>query len=165
MQSPPLCAIAARMGTFVRTAGDREGSYSHRDREFVDQVLSADWRTNVVLARHIPDALATGVRMEAIEALRYGHEDDLSEDERLLADFIRQVVSGTVEDATWAAMESRLGTRGLVEYTAFILWLQWIMRMMQALGTRDPSDAEIDAMIRDFRDGSRELPDWRAFIR
>jgi hypothetical protein len=165
MQSPPLCANATRMGTFVRTAGDREDSYSHSDREFVDQVFSADWKTNVVLFRHIPDALSTGVRMEAIEALRYGHEVDLNEDERLLAAYIRQVVTGTVSDDTWAAMEERLGTRGLVEYTGFILWLQWIMRMMQALGVNNPSDAEVDKMIADFKSGERELPDWRQWIR
>jgi hypothetical protein len=165
MQSPPLCAIATRMGTFVRTAGDRDGTYSHYDREFVDQVLSADWKTNVVLKRHIPDALSTGVRIEAIEAFRYGREEELTDDERLLATFIRQTVNGTVDDATYDAMDARLGTRGLVEYAAFILWLQWIMRMMQALGVANPPDEEIDALIRGYRDGSLELPDWRAYIR
>jgi hypothetical protein len=165
MQSPPLCAIASRMGTFVRKAGEREGTYSHADREFVDQVLSADWKTNVVLRRHIQDALATGVRMEAIEALRYGHEEDLDEDERLLATYIRQVVSGTVDDETYAAIDARLGTRGLVEYTGFILWLQWIIRMMQALGVAAPGDEEVDQLIADLKSGSRELPDFKQWIR
>jgi hypothetical protein len=154
LTSPPLCAIAARMGTFVRTAGNRDNSYSHADREFVDQVLSVDWKTNVVQGVHIPDAVGAGVRLEAIEALRYGHEEDLTEDEQLLARYIRQVVTGTVDDATYQAIEGRLGTRGLVEYTAFTLWLQWIMRMMQALATGNPSDEEIDKIISDLRAGS-----------
>jgi hypothetical protein len=161
LNSPQLCAIAARMGTFVRTAGERPDSYSHTDREFVDQVLSADWKTNVVLGLHIPDGVAAGVRLEAIEALRYGREEELTEDERLLARYIRQVVSGTVDDATFAAMRERLGARGLVEYTGFILWLQWIMRMMQALDTANPSDEEIDAIIEGLKDGNVAVPDFR----
>jgi hypothetical protein len=153
LTSPPMAAICTRMGTFVRTVGEREGSYSHADREFVDQVLSADWKTNVVQDVHIADAVGTGVRIKAIEALLHGHEEDLTDDERLLARYIRQAVSGTVDDATFTQMEDRLGTRGLVEYTGFILWLQWIIRMMQALGTHTISDEEVDEIIKDLKSG------------
>jgi hypothetical protein len=163
--SPLLLAIAGDMGAFVRKAGDRTNTYSHAEREFVDQVLSADWKTNVVQNTHIPDALSTGIRIEAIEALRYGHEEDLTPDERQLATYIRQVVSGTVDDQTFDGMERRMGTRGVVEYTAFILWLQWIMRMMQALQTGDPPDEEIDQLIRDLKTGANQVPDYRVRIR
>jgi hypothetical protein len=149
------------MGTFVRTAGEHPGSYSHADREFVDQVLSVDWKTNVVQATHVPDAVATGVRLEAIEALRSGHEEDLTEDERLLAQFIRQTVSGTVDDDTFRAMHKRLGPRGIVDYAGFILWLQWIIRMMQMIQVDDPSEEDIDALVRGLRDGSVPVPDFR----
>ena len=162
LTSPRMCAIAARMGTFVRTAGERSNSYSHRDREFVDQVLSADWKTNVVMDLHVRDGLAAGVRMEAIEALRFGHEEDLNDDERLLARYIRAVVSGTVDDELWDAMIARMGARPLIEYSGFILWLGWIMRMMQLLRTSDPDDAEIDALIAGLKDGSVEGADFRA---
>jgi hypothetical protein len=164
LTSPPMCAIAAQMGTFVRTAGERDNTYSHADREFVDQVLSADWKTNVVQGLHVADAVGAGVRLEAIEALRFEHEDDLNEDEQLLASYIRQVVTGTVDDETYGRIEQRLGTRGLVEYTGFVLWLQWIMRMMQALGTQSPSDEEIDNIIKDLRAGSTLGQDFMARI-
>jgi hypothetical protein len=164
LNSPRMCAIAAQMGNFVRTAGERPGSYAHWEREFVDQVLSADWKTNVVQGLHVPDAVATGVRLEAIEALRYGHEEDLNDDERLLARYIRAVVSGTVDDELFAAMKSRLGPRGVVEYTGFILWLSWIMRTMQALRTPDPAEEEIDAVIAGLKDGSIKVPDYRERI-
>lgn len=160
LNGPSMCQIVAQMGTFVRTAGSREGTYSHADREFVDQVLSADWKTNVVQGVHVADALGVGVRLEAIEALRYHHEEDLNDDERLLAKWIRQVVNGQVDDETFAAMEQRLGTRGLVEYTGFVLWLQWTMRMMQALGTENPSDEEIDRIIDELRSGSDRGQDF-----
>jgi hypothetical protein len=161
LNSPTMCAIAARMGTFVRTAGERPGTYTHAEREFVDQVLSADWKTNVVLGLHVPDGVAAGVRIEAIEALRFGHEEDLTPDEQQLARFIRQVVSGTVDDETFAAMRERLGDRGIVEYAGFILWLQWIIRMMQMLDVDNPSDDAIDAIITGIKNGSVEVPNFR----
>ena len=62
--------------------------------------------------------------------------EELNEDERLLTSYIRQVVDGQVDDQTYAAMESRLGTRGLFEYAGFILWLQSTVRMEQwAIGS------------------------------
>lgn len=161
LNSPRICAIAARMGTFVRTAGERPDTYTHAQREFVDQVLSADWKTNVVMGLHVPDGVAAGVRLEAIEALRYGHEDDLNEEERLLARYIRQLVSGTVDDETFDAMRELMGPRGIIEYSGFVLWLAWIMRMMQMLRTADPPDEEIDALIAGLRDGSVSVPDFR----
>jgi hypothetical protein len=161
LNSPRMCAIAARMGNFVRTAGERPGSYQHWERELVDQVLSADWKTNVVQGLHIPDGVAAGVRLEAIEAIRYGHEEDLNEDERLLVSYIRAVVSGEVNDALFAAMHERLGSRGIVEYTGFILWLQWIIRMMQMLDVDNPSDEKIDAIVQGLRDGSVAVPNFR----
>jgi hypothetical protein len=164
LNSPKLTQLATQLGTFVRAVGDSEGSYSHADREFVDQVLSIDWRTNVVQGTHVPDAISTGVRVEAIEALRSGDESTLTDDEQLLARYIRQVVSGTVDDATFARMHDRLGARGLVEYTGFILWLQWIIRMMQVLDTDSVSDEEIDRLLAGIKDGSVRVPNFRERI-
>lgn len=162
MASPPLCAIASELGVFVRNAGNRAYTYTHAQREFVDQVLAADMQSNVVATRHIPDALATGVRLEAIKALRYGREEELNDEERLLAKFIRQVISGTVDDESWNAMEELIGSeRGVVEYCAFILWLNWIMRMMQAMNTLNPSEEAIDKLIADLESGAVKLPDYR----
>jgi hypothetical protein len=164
LHSPPLAEITIRMGRFVRTAADRGGSYSHADREFVDQVLAADWKTNVVQGHHVPDAVSTGVRIEAIEALRAGRDEDLTEDERLLATFTRATVAGEVDDELFARMRQRLGARGLIEYAAFILWLQWIIRMMQLVGCHDPDDAEVAALIEGIKDGSIVVPDFRERI-
>jgi hypothetical protein len=161
LNSPRMTAIAAQMGRFVRTAGERPDSYKHWERELVDQVLSADWKTNVVQGLHVPDAVSAGVRLEAIEAIRYGHEQDLNDDERLLVRYIRAVVNGEVDDELFAAMKDRMGARGVVDYTAFIMWLSWIMRMMQAFDTPSISDPELDAVIAGLKDGSVEVPNFR----
>jgi alkylhydroperoxidase family enzyme len=165
LNAPPFAAGLARMGTLVRLAGEREGTYSHVEREFVDQVLAADWQTNVVQKTHIPDALAVGVRMEAIDALRAGREEDLTDEERALADYIRKVVSGGVDDKARDAIEQRMGRRGMVEYTIFIALLQLIMRMYQAFGLPDPAQEEIDALLAGIRSGEIELPDFRKRLR
>lgn len=161
LYSPPMAALTIGMGRFVRAAADRGDTYSHADREFVDQVLAADWKTNVVQGHHVPDAVSAGVRIEAIDALLSGREDELTEDETLLAGYVRATVAGTVDDALFAAMRERLGPRGLVEYTGFILWLQWIIRMMQALGCHDPADAEIRALVDGIKNGSITVPNFR----
>lgn len=159
LNSPPMAANLANLGTLVRTAGERPGTYSHADREFVDQVLSALFDTTVVQEYHLPDALAAGVRIEAIEALRRGDDTTLTDDERLLARYIREVVSGTVSDDDWNAMLARLGTRGLVEYTVFICFLQLIIRLMQALQTSAPSQAAIDELIARLKADRDLVPD------
>jgi alkylhydroperoxidase family enzyme len=159
LNSPPLAAGLMDMGRVVRQLGLREGSYTHAQRELVDQVLSADWDTNVVQLTHIPDGLAVGVRLEAIDALREGREEELDDEERLLADHIRRVVSGTVTDDSYAAVEAHMGRRAALEYTIFIGFLMMTIRLNQALGVPDPSREEIDAMLDDFRSGRRELPD------
>jgi alkylhydroperoxidase family enzyme len=156
LNSPQMCSLASQMGSFFRDVGNTPGSYSHADREFVDQVLSAEFKSNVVQNIHIIDAVKSGVRIEAIEALRYGREDQLNEREQLLAKYIRQVVHGTVDNGTYGRMEDDLGKRGLVEYTGFILWLQWIMRMMQALDTGTLSEEQVDDLIRQAREVATE---------
>ncbi|HVY85580.1 MAG TPA: hypothetical protein VG943_10635 [Caulobacterales bacterium] len=160
LNSPPMCALASQMGAFFRDVGNRPGSYSHADREFVDQVLAAEFKSNVVQNVHIIDAVKSGVRIEAIEALRNKRDDALNEDELLLAKYIRQVVRGKVTDAIYKRMEKRLGARGLVEYTGFIMWLTWIMRMMETFKTGTLTEEEVDALIAQARTLSAEK-DWQ----
>jgi hypothetical protein len=107
-----------------------------------------------VFPLHIDDAISVGVRLEAIEAVRSGHEENLTEDEALLTRYIRQVLSGTVDDATWEKMFDRLGQKGIVEYTTFILLFNLILRSFQAFGVTAPSDEEIARHIQELKDGT-----------
>jgi hypothetical protein len=154
--SPQLAYHLSEIGRIVRATGDRGDSYTHAEREFVDQVHSADMQTNVIQRHHIPDAVAAGVRIEAIDALRSGREHELDVEERELAAFIRQVVGGGVDDATWESLEQRKGERWMVEYPIFILFLQLTMRLQQVVGMPEPSDEEIDRLVADLRSGARD---------
>lgn len=158
--SPQLANHLSEMGRQVRRAGDRPGSYTHAEREFVDQVLSADLHTNVIQPHHVPDALAAGLRIEAVEALHHGRESELTEGERELARFIRAVCNGEMSDDLWLAMEAKKGERWVVEYSIFILYLQMTMRLQQVVGMPDPSGAEIERLISDLREGVRPVPEF-----
>jgi hypothetical protein len=163
---PAYARNRVEQSSLVRTAGERDNTYSHADREFVDMVLAPYLRTTVVDGTHIGDAVATGIRPEAILALREGREEDLTDDERFLAEFIRQVVDGDLTDENWDRMEQRLGTRGAVEYTIFVTVLWATMRQMNAFGCPEPAWEESVGQIRDFVAGTRDAhADWRSRIR
>jgi hypothetical protein len=118
------------------------------------------------MSTHIPDALAVGIDIETIDALRHGRDEKLSPQDRDLAAYIRHVIDGEVTDPEWDRMEKRFGKRPLVELTIFITVLWMTMRQMQAFGQHDPTDAEIDAFIGEFKSGARKAPeDWKTRIR
>jgi hypothetical protein len=156
--TPPLGWRLASAGRAMRQRGNYEGTYSHADREFVDQIMMQDLGTNAFRRLHTNDALSAGVRLEAIEAIRAGREDEvLTEDEKLLARFIRGVMARTLDDATWAAMEERISERGAIEYAIFIAFLQLILTLYHAFGLPRDSDAEVQDVIDRFTAGE-ELP-------
>jgi hypothetical protein len=159
MNSPELGAHISQFGSLVRSRGERPDSYSHADRELVDQVLAVELDSNIVLSTHLPDALAVGVPLELVEAVRAGRDEDLAPKDLLRVQFIRMVVRGEVKPDLWNALVEEMGTRGTVDYAIFILFLQFTMRLIKALGLPDQSNAEIEQMIKEFKDGNRKVPE------
>jgi alkylhydroperoxidase family enzyme len=165
LNSPSFALNRARFSSLIRTAGNRDNSYSHHDRELVDQVLSRLLNSNHVLFMHVGDALSVGVRLEAIEAIRQGNDQGLNSQELLMVRYIREVANGTVMDETFDAVERGLGTRGIVEYTVLITGLMMTILQMQAFRCDEPSDAEVENLIDGFRTGARSVPDFSERIR
>jgi hypothetical protein len=153
LNSPAMAATLAGLGRFMRE-GQVRGTYSDADREWVDMVLSVEFDYRAILALHIPDALACGVRLEAIEALWERREGDLNDDERFLAAYIRAVVNGRLTDEQFEAMVQRSGKRAATEYTGFIAFLMMTFRLWMALGVPDPNTREIDEILRSYREGT-----------
>jgi hypothetical protein len=153
LNSPPLAAALVDLGRKARE-GEKRGYYSDAERELVDMVFSVDFGYNAILYLHIPDAIACGVRLEAIDALRAGREDELDTAERQIVDYARAVVNGQVTDARFAALSERLGSRGALEFTVFCGFLMMTFRLWMALGVTDPPDAEVDALLQTYRDGT-----------
>lgn len=165
LNSPPFMDLISELGVVARTRGEYPDSYSHADREWVDMVICEELRAWGVYYGHIWDAVAVGVRPEAIKALRQGRDEDLTREELQLARYIRQVLHGTVTSSSYLAIEQRLGRRGAVEYTALITFLIMTIRNMQAFGTQDVFPQEfVDDLIDLVIAGRVELPDAKARV-
>jgi hypothetical protein len=161
--APKMAVHRALMGSVVRTNADRGVGYTHADREWIDQVAAVRLKTNAVLGLHVPDAVAAGVRPEAIAAIRSGDEESLTDDERQLTDFIDRVLDGDMTADAWEALERRMGEAGVVAYTLAINYISSGMRLHQAVGMPEPSDAEIDALVAELVSGERTPPDdWES---
>jgi hypothetical protein len=158
LNSPLIAAGMSDLGAVYRRAGEYEGAMRHVDREWVDVVMSDELGINWVPYVHAADAAAVGVRPEAILAVVQGREDDLTEDERQLAEFIRAVARGTMTRELYQAVEQRVGVRAAVELTAFCGHLMKTTRLMQAWGIPDISKQQLEEFVQAIVDGEVELP-------
>jgi hypothetical protein len=157
--SPPLAAALSRFGKTFMKLGGRSGTWSFADHEFIDCVLALDLGYRGFLAFHAPQAVAEGVRPAALQALRAGDLDRLTDDERLCVAFIRAAAHGTMSDELWARMCDRLGSeRGAVEYTFFVLFLQLHIRLHQALDIPQFTEEQMDQLLADLAAGTHPLP-------
>jgi hypothetical protein len=169
LNSPPLAMLLSEGGRFFTTS-DLRGTYTHAEREWVDQVVFHELRDNRIVGRHMLGAVANGVRPEAIKALRAGRDEELTRDEVQLAVYIRSVVHGAVTDKLFRGIVDRFGLRGAIEYTSFVCWLLMVLRNHQAFdvwydGLEPPehpesasNDEQIADLVERFIRGGVPLP-------
>lgn len=163
LNSPPLGAALVELGTQARR-GQLRGTYSDAERELMDIALAVELGSAAILPIHIPDALAVGVRQEALDALLGGREHLLDESERQLVAYARDFVRGTVTDESYALLRERFGERGAVEFTVLVGFLLLTIRLWQALGVPEPTEDEIQELLREARSGTLSLPEPDARI-
>jgi hypothetical protein len=164
LNSPLIADHISELGVVYRTRGESPGSYTHADREWIDMVLAVELGMDFICFAHVLDAVAQGVRPQAVRALLDGRDDRLERDELLLTQYIRQVVRGTVTPESWAGIVEHLGVRGAVEFTCFVTHLQMTIRLQQAFGIADVTRAQLDELVQRIIDGTAELPDPKAHI-
>lgn len=156
--SPVLGAGMSRMGPALMRRQGQPGTFSAADHEMIDLVLAFDSGYWALIAGHVPKAIAAGIRIEAIEALRDGQEEALTAEERQQVEFIRAVRDGGMTDEIWDAMVERLGTvRGVVEFTHFVCNLLFHHRYMWACGVPEMEREALDRMLAEFKDGTRSV--------
>lgn len=159
LNSPLVARGMSDLGAVYRTRGETPDGMTHADREWVDMVIFEEVDCFWVVYVHAPDAVASGVRPEAILAVVRQRDDDLTPDERQKADFIRAVVRGTMTGDLYRAVEAKLGVRATVELTAFTGHLLKTARLMQAWGVRDITREQLDEFVSAIVDGRVELPE------
>lgn len=159
LNSPLVAQGMSDLGAVYRTRGETPDGMTHADREWVDMVLFEEVSCFWVVYVHAPDAVASGVRAEALRAVVQQREDDLTSDERLKSDFIRAVVRGTMTGDLYTAVEGMLGVRATVELTAFTGHLLKTARLMQAWGVPDITREQLEEFVEAIIDGRVELPE------
>lgn len=158
LNSPLVAAGMSDLGAVYRTRGETPNGMTHADREWIDMVVCDELECLWVLYVHAPDAVASGMRVEAVLAIVRHRDADLSEPEKLKADFIRAVIRGTMTAELYKAIEGLVGVRAAVEMTAFTGHLIKTMRLMQAWGIPDITRDQLDEFIQAIADRRVELP-------
>jgi hypothetical protein len=159
MCSPGLADALTYMGAKVMQHQGRADSFTPYDHELIDQVLSYDSGHWGLIANHAPWAVASGISIETIEALRDGREDELSESDRQVIAYIRGVRDGTVTDEMWEGMVERYGSeRGAVELAFLVLVLHCHVRLIQLFDEPQITPEEFEDELELLRRGEYPLP-------
>jgi alkylhydroperoxidase family enzyme len=160
LNSPLIAEGMSDLGAVYRTRGEHADGMQHADREWIDMVICDELECLWVLYVHAPDAVASGVRPEAILAVVRGRDEDLTEEEATKARFIRSFVHGTIDAELYAAVEELVGgKRAGVEFTCFCGHLLKTMRLMQAWGVPDITREQLEEFVRAIVDGKVQLPE------
>jgi hypothetical protein len=162
LHAPRVAQKIIELGGSLRSLGEpgaeADASLPEDFVEFVAFVVFTQMRAEAVsrgrefayrrpMFNHLPRALSSGVRPEAIQALLRGDDGTLLPKERELAGFVRAVLAGEVDDDRWARMRERLGIRRTIETASYALLDFFVCRLESALGLRDATDAELDALL------------------
>ena len=159
LNAPGLCFHINAMGRIVRQVGNHPGSYSHADREWVDQVLSIDWEATPSSLHTSPTRWRSACALTRSSRFAKVARTSSPTDEQLTTEYIRGVRDGTVTDDLHERMVARMGVRGTTEYAAFIMFLVLTIRLIEATtGATGPSDDEIRQLLQDYKDGTTPIP-------
>jgi hypothetical protein len=101
------------------------------------------------MVNHVPRAVRSGVRPEAIRALVDADDAALLPAEREVAEFARAVVAGGVDDGCWERMQARFGPRRTIETASYALLDFFVCRLEAALGLRDATREELDQLVKE----------------
>jgi hypothetical protein len=160
LASPPCAVALFDAGSAVFKQYGKPNTWTPYLHEWADFLISADSDNFVMQELHTPNAVAAGLRVDAIQAVCDGREQELTADESEIVEFIRNVVQGTMTNASWESMQKRIGSeRGIVEYVWFILVLVLHIRLFQVFDAPGMSKEEHYELLDKIREGSHPLPD------
>lgn len=141
LHSPVLADRTAALGAFVRF----EARLSPADRELVILAVARAMDCRFEWAAHVPLARQAGVREAAIAALRDRRAPaGLTADEAPLVQYVAGLLGAhRVDEATFAALSTRLGRQALVELTAAVGYYAMVACTLNAFEIAPPPGAEI----------------------
>jgi hypothetical protein len=173
----PALALAPRTGAAVVGKGglldtllDYEGLPGHVraiDHQSIDMTIALDagYYSAPLVNTHTPQALAAGIKMQTLEALRDHRDELIHADDRQRIEFVRAVRDGRVTDEMWEALKTEIGERGVVEFVHFVLFVEYYYKFGWAIGAKEVSYADFDKMLSDFKSGARKPPERKSIVR
>jgi hypothetical protein len=160
MVSPPLANALSFAGRKVTEQQGKPGSFTARQHELIDLILSFDSGHWGLLANHVPFAVASGIDVDTIRAIQDGREDELSPEDREVIAFIRATVAGTMTDELWQATVARIGSeRGAVELVFQTLLLLFHLRLNEVFDEVEITPNELTDLMQQLEAGQYPLPE------
>jgi 4-carboxymuconolactone decarboxylase len=146
LQSPVLMERVGSLGECLRF----DGALDARLRELVICAVARHVGNQFEWVVHAAAAVAAGVSAPAIEAMRLGRRAaPLADDEQLALDFTLELLHHHgVSEPTYAAAQSRLGQRTVVELSTLIGYFTmvcWVMNVAHTPVTAPPGQSGLDA--------------------
>jgi 4-carboxymuconolactone decarboxylase len=112
LQAPELGRLVLDLGAHVSTSS----SLPPRTKEIVVMTVVAHWRSEFEWWAHARMAPRHGIDASLLDAIEAGGPAALADDERVLRDLTRQMLTtGRIDGATHQAARAQIGDRGLVE--------------------------------------------------
>ena len=170
LHAPRLTQKLIELGSSIRSLGavgdEAEAALPTDFVEFIAFVVFTELHTEArargsafaytrPMVNHISRAVESGIRPEAIHALRARDDGALLPEELELAVFARSVLGGEVTDALWTRMTARLGPRRAIEAASFVLLDFFMCRLESALGLADAPEQEVDELLREYTEKYR----------
>jgi hypothetical protein len=163
--APRTGAAISGLGGLGDTLTDYEslpGHFRAIDHQIIDMTLPLDSGYYSLVAGHTPQALAAGIKMQTIEALRDHRDDLIHPDDQQGVEFVRTVRDGKMTDDIWERMKTKLITeRAVVEFVHFVLLLEYHHKFSWAVGAPEMALADFNMMLEEFKTGARKIPELR----
>ena len=153
LQSPLIAEMWSTTADLFQTAESR-GTFSSRARDMVQVALVPVLKEQ--LDRMPPNpivplayAIESGITPNTIKAIWDGLLDELSPDDRLLAEYVQATARGMLEPRHFERLVAFMGIKAAVEYTSFISYKIGLFRNIQALHGIEGAEMD-DSIAQEF---------------
>lgn len=162
LQSPRVAKLWSSFGDYYQPAEHR-GSFTHRDRELaeltVGMLLKGLMGTRYLAPIHVADAVGVGLSANDIKAIYEERFEELSPEDRQLAEYVRATVQGKLSPELFDALAERMGRKIAIEFTSYICYRVGGMlgvRAMWRIQGRDTNTERGEKILQAYLDGSAE---------
>jgi 4-carboxymuconolactone decarboxylase len=140
LHSPEVAGRVAHLGAYVRF----EGSLDMRVRVLAAMVVARELDAVYVWGAQTGSARKQGVPEATITAIREKHARGLSPDDAQIVEFTQQLIGKhRVDEATFRAMQKRLGDDNLIQLTAAIGYYTMLAMTVNACELEAGPGAEV----------------------